>query len=81
VRYTRVQRRRVGDVDLEVPSELTIEDPRRGLRVVVDVSDAHVTELERERFRYFVQMRGIAEITLDGQPVGRLPGFFETYLD
>jgi hypothetical protein len=80
VRYTRTAPRAHGDVMLEVPTELTLEDPRRGLRVVVSVSSTTVSELERDAYPYFLQMRGEAEITLEGRVVGRLPGFFETYL-
>ena len=33
------------------------------------------------RRRWFVQMRGIATVEENGRVIGRLPGFFETYVD
>jgi hypothetical protein len=81
IRYTRMQPARVGTATIQVPGQMTFEDPRRGLRVVIDVDAAHVTDLARERFRYFVQMRGVATVTEGGRERGRLPGFFETYVD
>jgi hypothetical protein len=65
---------------LDVPARFTFADPRRRLEVEVRVTAAHVTAVEREDRRYFVQMRGEATVTVDGRPAGTLPGFFETYL-
>jgi hypothetical protein len=72
----RTEGRRVG-----VPRRFRFEDPAGGLQVEVRVAAAHVTDLNRPRRRYFVQMRGIATVRLRGREVGRLPGFFETYVD
>jgi hypothetical protein len=66
---------------LDVPARFTFADPRRRLEVEVRVAAAHVTAVEREDRRYFVQMRGEATVIVDGRPAGTLPGFFETYLD
>jgi hypothetical protein len=66
---------------LDVPARFTFADPRRRLEVEVRVTAAHVTAVEREDRRYFVQMRGEATVTVDGRLAGTLPGFFETYLD
>jgi hypothetical protein len=81
IEYTRMRPMQVGGTTVQVPSQMAFEDPRRGLRVVIDVPYAQVTDLERERFRYFIQMRGVATVTEGGREVGRLPGFFETYVD
>jgi hypothetical protein len=81
IRYTRMQPAAVNGTTIQVPREMTFEDPRRGLRVVIDVQAAHVTDMERAAFRYFVQMRGVATVTEGGRELGRLPGFFETYVD
>jgi hypothetical protein len=81
IRYTQLQPARVGGATIQVPRQMMFEDPRRGLRVVIDVQATHVTDLQRDRFRYFVQMRGVAMVTEGGREVGRLPGFFETYVD
>jgi hypothetical protein len=66
---------------LDVPARFTFADPRRGLEVDVRVTAAHVTAVEREDRRHFVQMRGEATVTVGGRLAGTLPGFFETYLD
>jgi hypothetical protein len=71
-----VDGRRVRD-----PRRFAFSDPRAGVRVSVDVSAAHVTALERAERRHFVQMRGVATVEERGRVVGRLPGFFETYVD
>ncbi|MEX2582397.1 MAG: hypothetical protein WD766_03945 [Gemmatimonadota bacterium] len=71
----------VGGVSLELPTSMRFEDARRGLLVEVEVLDRHVTDMEREVARYFVQMRGIATVTEAGLPPRRLEGFFETYVD
>jgi hypothetical protein len=49
--------------------------------VSVDVTAVHVTDRERPRRRWFVQMRGTATVREQGRVVARLPGFFETYVD
>lgn len=66
---------------IRVPRRFRFEDARQGLRVDVDVSAAHVTDMERPSRRYFVQMRGVATVRERGRELGRLPGFFETYVD
>jgi hypothetical protein len=71
----------VNGAEVRVPREIVFEDPRGGLAVSIEVGAYQVSVLERERFRYFVQMRGVATVRLAGREVGRLPGFFETYLD
>jgi hypothetical protein len=79
VEATRVVR--VDGRPIRVPSRLRFEDPRRGLRVEIDVQSAHVTDQHRERRRWFVQMRGVATVSVPGQATERLAGFFETYVD
>ncbi|HWK89428.1 MAG TPA: hypothetical protein VNP72_05510, partial [Longimicrobium sp.] len=64
-----------------VPRRFSFEDRGRGLRVEVDVSAAHLTDMGRPRRRWFVQMRGVATVRERGRVIGRLPGFFETYVD
>ncbi|CAN5769570.1 hypothetical protein BH23GEM3_BH23GEM3_07080 [soil metagenome] len=81
IRTTEEQTVRVSGRDLRVPRRLAFDDPRRGLDVTIDIDAAHVTDLQRERARYFVQMRGVARVVERGREVGRLPGFFETYVD
>jgi hypothetical protein len=81
IRVLETAPRPFGGRVLPVPSRFGFADPRRGLEVTVEVTAAHVTDLERPDRRYFVQMRGEAAVTVDGRLVGRLPGFFETYLD
>ncbi len=66
---------------VRVPRRFRFDDPARRLRVTVDVVATHVTALERAERRHFVQMRGVATVEEDGRVVGRLPGFFETYVD
>jgi hypothetical protein len=66
---------------IRVPRRFRFEDRRRGFRVNVDVLAAHATDQHRPRRRWFVQMRGIATVEADGRVLGRLPGFFETYVD
>jgi hypothetical protein len=73
--------RRAGGRVLEVPARFSFGDARGGLEVTVDVTDAHLTDMERPQRTWFVQMRGEATVTVNGRPAGRLPGFFETYLD
>jgi len=66
---------------IRVPRRFRFEDRRRGFRVTVDVSAAHATDQHRPRRRWFVQMRGVATVEENGRVIGRLPGFFETYVD
>jgi hypothetical protein len=83
-RELRVAASRMVTVDgapLRVPARLEFADPRRGLRVAIDVDAAHITDMQRPRRRFFVQMRGVATVEERGFPTERLPGFFETYVD
>lgn len=64
-----------------VPRRFHFEDARQGLRVDVDVTAAHVTDLARAERRFFVQMRGEATVRERGREIGRPSGFFETYVD
>jgi hypothetical protein len=66
---------------LRVPRRIEFDDPRRGLRVSIEVTAVHLTDTGRERDRFFVQMRGLATVTQPGYPDESLPGFFETYVD
>ena len=66
---------------IRVPRRFRFEDRRRGFRVTVDVAAAHATDQHRPRRRWFIQMRGIATVEENGRVIGRLPGFFETYVD
>jgi hypothetical protein len=81
IRFTETQPARSGGRTIQVPRRFHFEDPSTGLRVDVDVASVHLTDRERPRRRYFVQMRGTATIREHGQVVARLPGFFETYVD
>jgi hypothetical protein len=72
---------RAGATTVRVPRRFALEDPRQRIRVTVEVTAAHVTALERAERRHFVQMRGVATVEEGGRVVGRLPGFFETYVD
>lgn len=72
---------RAGAATVRVPRRFTFEDRRQGIRATVEVAAAHVTALERAERRHFVQMRGVATVEEGGRVVGRLPGFFETYVD
>lgn len=81
LRFPALQTARVGSAEVRVPRRLAFDDPRQGLAVDVEVQAVQVTDLGRERRRYFVQMRGIATVRLAGRTLGRLPGFFETYVD
>jgi hypothetical protein len=81
IRYTRMRTQRFGNAEVRVPEQLAFEDPRNGVAVTIDVRSLQITDLERERFRYFLQMRGVATVRIAGREVGRLPGFFETYVD
>lgn len=80
----RVLRTRAAAVDgrtVEVPAAFAFTDARRGMEVEVEVEAAHVTDMERAERRFFVQMRGVATVRLEGEEVGRMPGFFETYVE
>jgi hypothetical protein len=66
---------------IRVPRRFCFEDRRRGFRVTVEVQAAHATDQHRAQRRWFVQMRGVATVEENGKVVGRLPGFFETYVD
>jgi hypothetical protein len=66
---------------VRTPTELVLTDARRGVEVLVRITAVHATELERERDRYFLQMRGAATVTRQGTELGTLPGFFESYVD
>ena len=66
---------------IRVPRRFRFEDPRRAFRVTVDVAAVHATDQHRPRRRWFVQMRGVATVEENGKVIGRLPGFFETYVD
>ena len=81
VRFPATRIAEVGGASVRIPARIEFEDPRRGLRVAIDVDAAHVTDMDRPRRRYFVQMRGVATIEEPGHPPERLPGFFETYVD
>lgn len=81
VRVTEGRGVAVGGRRVTVPERMEFEDPRRGLRVVIEVQAAHVTDLERPERRYFVQMRGVATVEEAGRAPERVTGFFETYLD
>jgi len=66
---------------LQVPRRFRFADPRQGFRVTVDVAAVHATDQKRARRRWFIQMRGVATVEENGRVIGRLPGFFETYVD
>ncbi|HEX5724252.1 MAG TPA: hypothetical protein VFX98_02230 [Longimicrobiaceae bacterium] len=71
----------VGGRTLRVPKRFAFADRRRRMRVTVEVAAVHVTDMERPRRRWFVQMRGVATVEEGGEVLGRLRGFFETYVD
>ncbi|HEX6746058.1 MAG TPA: hypothetical protein VF092_02000 [Longimicrobium sp.] len=71
----------VEDGTIRVPRRFRFEDRRRAFRVTVDVAVAHATDQHRPRRRWFIQMRGVATVEENGREIGRLPGFFETYVD
>jgi hypothetical protein len=73
--------REIGGEMLAIPRRLRFVDQRRGLSVTIDITASQVTRLERERWPWFVQMRGVAQVHEAGRPVELLEGFFETYLD
>jgi hypothetical protein len=81
IRFTETQTARSGPASVRVPRRFEFEDADTGLHVSVDVTAVHVTDRERPRRRWFVQMRGTATVREQGRVVARLPGFFETYVD
>jgi hypothetical protein len=81
VEVLETESRTVEGETLAVPSRLRFTDPRRGLRVSIDVAATNLTRIDRERWPWFVQMRGVATIEEAGFPTERVEGFFETYLD
>jgi hypothetical protein len=82
LRYTAMQTVRAEDGrPVSVPRQMRFEDPRRGLRVTIDVAAARASDTGKSGpRRYFVQMRGVATVEENGKLAGRLPGFFETYV-
>ncbi|HEU0051679.1 MAG TPA: hypothetical protein VFQ39_00835 [Longimicrobium sp.] len=70
-----------GGRTIRVPRRFVFQDRRKGMKVTVEVSAAHVTDMRRPSRRWFVQMRGVATVEEAGRPAERLPGFFETYVD
>jgi hypothetical protein len=71
----------IGGRTVRVPKRMAFAEARQALEVEIDVGAVHLTDMERPRRRYFVQMRGTARVRLDGREIGVLPGFFETYVD
>ncbi|HEX7241604.1 MAG TPA: hypothetical protein VF263_15100, partial [Longimicrobiaceae bacterium] len=81
VRFVRMQPATAGGRTVRVPERMEFEDRRRGLRVGIDVEAVHVTDTGATfGRRFFVQMRGVATVEERGRVIGRLPGFFETYV-
>lgn len=81
IAFTRMREERIGGRTVRVPERFAFEDRGRGMRVRVEVEAVHLTDMERPRRRFFVQMRGVAAVEERGRVVGRLRGFFETYVD
>jgi hypothetical protein len=81
IEWIEAQPKAVPGATLRVPRRFRFTDPRRGFRVTVDVAAVHATDQKRARRRWFIQMRGIATVEENGRVIGRLPGFFETYVD
>jgi len=81
IEWLQTQPKPVPGATLRVPRRFRFTDPRRGFRVTVDVAAVHATDQKRSRRRWFIQMRGIATVEENGRVIGRLPGFFETYVD
>jgi hypothetical protein len=81
LRYDETQEVAFAGRRLRVPTRMSFEDPRRGLRVTIDAPVRNVTDTGRERQRFFIQMRGVAIVEETGYPTTNLPGFFETYVD
>jgi hypothetical protein len=82
IRFTEMQTVAAeGGRSIRVPRRFRFEDARQGMAVEVDVEAVHVTDMNRAERRWFVQMRGVATVTERGREIGRLRGFFETYVD
>ncbi|HEX2092313.1 MAG TPA: hypothetical protein VHG28_07915, partial [Longimicrobiaceae bacterium] len=82
IRFTEMQAAAVEGRAVRVPRRMEFEDRRRRLRVGIEVQAAHVTDTGATfGRRFFVQMRGTATVEERGRVVGRLPGFFETYVE
>jgi hypothetical protein len=81
IEWLETQPKAVPGAILRVPRRFRFEDPRRAFRVTVDVAAVHATDQHRPRRRWFIQMRGVATVEQGGRVIGRLPGFFETYVD
>jgi hypothetical protein len=81
IRVAATQPARVAGRALQLPRRFAFADPDTGLEVSVDVGSTHVTDMNRPGRRFFVQMRGTATVSERGRVVGRIPGFFETYVD
>jgi hypothetical protein len=81
IEVLETEAREIDGERLAIPRRLRFADRRRGLSVTIDITASQVTRLDRERWPWFVQMRGVAQVTEAGRPGERLEGFFETYLD
>lgn len=81
VQFGEMQPATVAGRTVRVPRRFAFQDARQELQVDVEVAAVHVTDMNRAERRYFVQMRGAATVREHGKIVGRLPGFFETYVD
>lgn len=81
IEWLETQPKSVPGATIRVPRRFRFADARRGFRVTVDVAAVHATDQHRRSRRWFIQMRGIATVEEDGRVIGRLPGFFETYVD
>jgi hypothetical protein len=81
LRYTRTRTVRLDGRPVRVPEQMAWEDRRAGVRATIDVTAVHVTDTGNRSRPLFVQMRGVATVTERGRVIGRLPGFFETYVE
>jgi len=81
IEFIEMQPKAVEGGTIRVPRRFRFEDRRRGFRVTVDVASTNATDQHRPRRRWFIQMRGVATVEENGRVIGRLPGFFETYVD
>jgi hypothetical protein len=81
IRFLEMQTAEVDGRTIRVPRRFAFEDARQGMRVTVEVEAVHVTDMNRPSRRWFVQMRGVATVQERGRTVGRLRGFFETYVE
>ena len=59
-----------GGLPLRVPEQLELTDPRQGFSARIAVEAVHVTDMQRPRDRFFVQMRGTATVTRRGSGTG-----------